>query len=210
MSDDPLGRDRPDPGDEAPTFDAPWQARAFALAVAITDAESANAGPVDGGSGDEGPGDEGSGDAGSGDESEIPDDDALDWRTFRSELVAEIGAADADRAGPLDAGEGDPDAVETGDGGPDEVYYRQWLAALERVLVDRGLLDPGEFVDRVAEFEAGDRTAHEFVEGDPHAHADRLPEGHAEGSHHDHGEHSHGHDHGGHGHNPDHDDHDGH
>ena len=27
----------PDPGDDAPTFDAPWQARAFALAVALTD-----------------------------------------------------------------------------------------------------------------------------------------------------------------------------
>lgn len=127
------------------TFDAPWQARAFALAVALTDETD------------------------------------RDWTAFQSRLVDEIEAS-------TDA---DPDD-------PDETYYRQWLAGLERLLVEEGLVDPGDLRDRVDEFAAGDRSAHEFVTGDPHAHADDLPEGHAEGSDHDHGghgEHSHGHDH---------------
>lgn len=134
--------ERPAPGEDAPTFDAPWQARAFALAVALTDEH---------------------------------DDATLTWQEFQSRLVAEV---EADR--------------EAGD--PDEVYYRQWLAALERALVERGILDPGDLAARVEAFEAGDRDAHEFVAGDPHAHADRLPDGHAEGSHHDHGD-GHGHAH---------------
>jgi nitrile hydratase accessory protein len=128
-------------GEDAPTFEAPWQARAFALAVALTD----------------------------------EDDDALPWDEFQRRPVEEIDA---------------------GDGGADEkTYYRRWLAALERLLVERDRLDPGELTDRVAEFEAGDRSGHEFVEGDPRAHADRLPKGHAEGSGHSH-EHDHDHEHG--------------
>ncbi|WP_423751379.1 nitrile hydratase accessory protein [Salinirarus marinus] len=123
-------------GEDAPTFDAPWQARAFALAVALTD------------------------------------EDDLPWDEFQTRLVEEV---DAD----LEAG-----------GDADDVYYRQWLAALERLLVERDLLDAGELTDRVGQFEAGDRSAHEFVDGDPHAHTESLPEGHAEGS-----GHSHGHDH---------------
>lgn len=112
----------PAPGDDAPTFDAPWQARAFALAVALTDGED------------------------------------LDWREFQVRLVEEV-----------EAGRDETDA--------EAAYYRQWLSALERLLVERDALDPGEFADRVAAFEAGDRDAHEFVEGDPHAHA------HDEGDH---------------------------
>ncbi|MFB6124287.1 MAG: nitrile hydratase accessory protein [Haloferacaceae archaeon] len=128
----------PDPREDAPTFDAPWQARAFALAVAFTD------------------------------------EDDLPWDEFQTRLVDEV---DADRESGADA---------------DDVYYRQWLAALERLLVDRDLLDPGELTARVGEFEAGDRSAHEFVDGDPHGHADGLPEGHAAGSAHDHAhDHSH-------------------
>ena len=123
--------------DDAPTFEAPWQARAFALAVALTDEHEA---------------------------------DAPSWDEFQSRLVAEV---DADRE------EGDPETV----------YYRQWLAALERLLVERNVLEPGELLARIDAFEVGDRDAHEFVEGDPHAHADRLPEGHAEGSHHHHESH---------------------
>jgi nitrile hydratase accessory protein len=130
----------PDPRADAPTFDAPWQARAFALAVALTD------------------------------------EDDLPWDEFQRRLVEEV---DADR--------------ETGEDA-DDVYYRQWLAALERLMVERDLLDPGELTDRIGEFEGGDRSAHEFVDGDPHAHACNLPEGHAEGSDHGHG-HGHGHDH---------------
>jgi len=124
----------PAPGADAPTFDAPWQARAFALAVALTDESAA---------------------------------DGLRWAEFQDRLVDEIDA--------------DPDA----DDG-EAAYYRQWLAALERLLIERDLLDPGDLVERIAAFEAGDRDAHEFVEGDPHAHAESLPDGHAEGSHHEH------------------------
>jgi nitrile hydratase accessory protein len=125
----------PEPGDDAPTFDAPWQARAFALAVALTD--------------------------------EHPEE-TLAWDEFQTHLVEKVNA---------EREAGDPEAV----------YYRQWLTALERSLVEREILDPDDFASRVAEFEEGDRDGHEFVDGDPHAHADRLPDGHADGSHHDHG-----------------------
>ncbi|WP_266081985.1 nitrile hydratase accessory protein [Haladaptatus caseinilyticus] len=124
----------PEPGDEAPTFDAPWQARAFALAVALTDELG---------------------------------DETLTWEEFQTRLIEEVNA---DRE----------------NGEPNTVYYRQWLTALERSLVERGILDYGDLAARVAAFENGDRDGHEFVEGDPHAHADRLPDGHAEGNHHDH------------------------
>jgi nitrile hydratase accessory protein len=125
----------PEPGDDAPTFDAPWQARAFALAVTLTDEHAG---------------------------------DTLTWREFQSRLVREV---DSDRE----------------DDDPETVYYRQWLTALEQLLVDREILDPGDLGARVEAFEEGNRDGHEFVEGDPHAHADRLPDGHADGSHHDHG-----------------------
>jgi nitrile hydratase accessory protein len=143
MTDDP-----PEPGEETPTFAAPWQARAFALAVALTDERDA---------------------------------ESLTWDEFQSRLVA---AVDADPEGS------DVDAED-----PEAVYYRQWLTALERLLVERDVLDPGELLDRIGEFEAGDHDAHEFVAGDPHAHADRLPEGHADGSGHGHDQHDHGHGH---------------
>ena len=125
----------PDPGDDAPTFDAPWQARAFALAVALTDEHA---------------------------------EETLTWNEFQTRLVEKMNADREDE---------DPEAV----------YYRQWLTALERSLIEREILDSGELAARVGEFDEGDRDGHEFVEGDPHAHVDRLPEGHAEGSHHGHG-----------------------
>ena len=140
----------PGPGDDAPTFEAPWQARAFALAVALTDEREA---------------------------------ETLAWEEFQSRLVAEV---DAGREGESERGDRE-------DGDSETVYYRQWLAALERLLVERDVLDPGELAARIDAFEVGDRNAHEFVEGDPHAHADHLPEGHAEGSHHDHGHDGHHH-----------------
>ncbi len=140
MSDDRQGGG-PDAAADR-TFDEPWQARAFALAVALTDERD------------------------------------LDWERFQSRLVDEVDGATA---------EGATDAEGT--------YYRQWLAALERLLVEEELVEPGALRDRVAAFADGDRTAHEFVEGDPHGHADRLPEGHAEGSGHDHDGEGHSHDH---------------
>lgn len=136
-----------------PTFAAPWQARAFALAVALTDEEA----------------------------------DGRAWDAFQRELVAEI-EADAADVGAHAGGDGS-DGPEGADGDQplreaEDAYYRQWLRALERFLDDRGVVDAEALVARAREFESGARDAHEFVDGDPHAHTADLPDGHAEGSHH--------------------------
>jgi nitrile hydratase accessory protein len=115
---DARGADGLPTEDEEPTFDAPWQARAFALAVAVTDG------------------------------------DAPDWHAFQRELVAAI-----------DDGVGE-DREDT-----EEAYYRGWLTAIETLLVERGTVDADALADRVHEFEAGERDASEFVEGDPHGHS---------------------------------------
>lgn len=96
------------------------------------------------------------------------------WDDFQRELVAALEAT--------------PGAED----GSDADYYGAWLAALERFLTERGLVDEAALAARATAFADGERNAHEFVEGDPHAHADRLPEGHADGAHH---HHDHGHHH---------------
>ena len=101
---------------DRPTFEAPWQARSFALAVALTEDRP--------------------------------------WETFQRRLVDEI---DRDESRP---------------------YYEQWLAALERFVLGEDLLDTSAVVDRTDEFAAGDRTAHEFVEGDPHGHSEHEHDHH--------------------------------
>jgi len=68
------------------------------------------------------------------------------WSAFRERLVAET------------AGDGEAERTET-------AYYRRWLRALESLLRSRGLLSAPALAERAAEFEAGDRTAEEFVEG---------------------------------------------
>ncbi|MFB6168646.1 MAG: nitrile hydratase subunit alpha [Haloferacaceae archaeon] len=88
------------------------------------------------------------------------------WDDFQRELVAERAAS--------------PDA----ESGRDADYYGAWLAALERFLTERNLVDETALAARAAAFADGDRNAHEFVDGDPHAHVDQLPEGHADGAHH--------------------------
>lgn len=88
------------------------------------------------------------------------------WGAFQRELVAGLEAS--------------PGAED----GSDADYYGVWLAALERFLTERDLVDEAALSARAAAFADGDRSAHEFVEGDPHAHADQLPEGHADGTHH--------------------------
>lgn len=138
--DEVLPEERDQPTRSSATFEAPWQARAFALAVALTD------------------------------ETDLP------WETFQSRLVAAVEA---------DSGDRDELSDET-------VYYRQWLTALEQLLVEEDLLEPGEVAERALAFENGERDAHEFVDGDPHDHANELDDGHAHGRHHDHGhEHHH-------------------
>jgi nitrile hydratase alpha subunit/nitrile hydratase accessory protein len=80
---------------------------------------------------------------------------AVDWPDFQARLIDAVEATS-------------PEAYEGDDPGERarETYYEQWSAALERLLVDEGLLDPAAIHDRAAEFAAGDRTAEEFVQGD--------------------------------------------
>ena len=128
--------------DDEPAFEEPWQARAFAVAVQLTE-------------------------RGEGD---------LPWEDFQGRLVEEI-EADGD----------DVDATE-------DVYYEQWLRALERLLVEEGFLDEGELAERAREFEAGERDAAEFVIGE-HGHS--HDHGHSHNHDHEHGQsHDHDHDHG--------------
>ena len=81
-------------------FEAPWEGRAFGLAVALSEQQ------------------------------------LYAWDDFRQRLIDEIARADA-RASP------------TG-------YYERWLAALESVLVGRGLLSEAELEARTAELAAVD------------------------------------------------------
>lgn len=119
---------------DRPVFDAPWQARAFAVAVALSG------------------------------------DDTYEWSTFQERLVAEIDR----RAGP----EVPADATAS-----EEIYYRQWLAALERLLVADGVIDPGELDERATDFADGERDASEWVDGDrDHEHAHGLGHSHTHGS----------------------------
>ena len=104
-------------GEETPTFDAPWQARAFAIAVALSA------------------------------------DGTYEWDTFQDRLAAEIERADG-AAVPADREASEAD------------YYHRWLAALERLLVSDGVLEPGALTERAREFAVGDRDASEWVEGE--------------------------------------------
>ena len=82
-------------------FEAPWEGRAFGMAVALSEARR------------------------------------YDWEEFRQGLIAEIAATEG--------------------GGEGAAYYEQWLAALERLLVERGLVAPEEIEARAAEYAAGER-----------------------------------------------------
>lgn len=53
------------------------------------------------------------------------------------------------------------DATET-----ERIYYEQWHAALEHLLVSQGLFDTARIDARATAFAAGERTAEEFVRGD--------------------------------------------
>lgn len=108
--------DRPDPsidvaGPAAPprrngelVFQAPWEGRAFGLAVALRDRG------------------------------------VFRWEVFRDRLIAAIAAADRTTAGAAKPG-----------------YYDSWLSALRSVLVESGLVTPGQIEERIHQFEAGDR-----------------------------------------------------
>lgn len=105
-----------------PTFAAPWQARAFALTVALRR------------------------------------EDDFPWAAFQQRLVEELDE-DPER---------DVDAEDVAD--VESAYYRAWLAALERLLLEADVIDDAELAERVAAFASGERDASEFVVGD-HGHA---------------------------------------
>ena len=82
-------------------FEAPWQGRAFGLAVALNERE------------------------------------LYPWDDFRDRLIAQITSAEQ---------RGDTSG-----------YYERWVAAFERLLVEKGLLAPDEIDERTSEFEFGER-----------------------------------------------------
>jgi nitrile hydratase accessory protein len=102
--------------EDGPTFEEPWQARAFGICVALYD-----------------------------------DGAGFEWSAFQERLIEEVRRGDPTAS--------DAEALEG-------VYYEQWLAALERLLVEDGAVEPGELEARATEFAAGERTAEEFVAGE--------------------------------------------
>jgi len=86
---------------DVPTFDAPWQAQAFAMAVLLSRSEH------------------------------------FPWHDWVRALGEEIGHS------PGRAGES-----------ANETYYRQWLSALEGILMAKGLLAAGDAAKRAAEWRA--------------------------------------------------------
>lgn len=71
----------------------------------------------------------------------------FEWNEFQSRLIKEV-----------QTGDHDGETLES-------VYYRQWMAAFQKLLNDKGICDPDEIEQRVAEFRSGERDASEFVVG---------------------------------------------
>lgn len=63
------------------------------------------------------------------------------WDEFKDRLIASVAEPSAD----------DPES------GPATVYYRQWLRALEHLLLAKGLLSSSELATRTEEFSRGTR-----------------------------------------------------
>lgn len=63
------------------------------------------------------------------------------WREFADRLIAEI-------------------AAEGAAGGP-ETYYERWVAALEQLLLDKGIITEEELEARTAEYASGQREDHD-------------------------------------------------
>lgn len=126
------------PGEDDVVFDAPWQARAFALTVALRR------------------------------------EDDFPWEAFQERLVEEL-EAEAERDVETAADSGDVESS----------YYRAWLSAFERLLLEEGVVDADEMAERVAEFADGERDASEFVVGD-HGHSHDHQHNHGHGNQHDH------------------------
>jgi nitrile hydratase accessory protein len=103
-------------------FEAPWEGRAFGVAVALSDQR------------------------------------LYQWDEFRQHLIAEIQAGDAR--------------------GAETTYYERWLAALERTLVERGLVTPEELDARAEEYASGAREDHTHDDHDHEHHHDHDGEHH--------------------------------
>jgi nitrile hydratase accessory protein len=101
----------------------------------------------------------------------LVDAGAIDYESFRAELIERIAAWEA--APP-----------------PGECfsYYRCWLEALERVVDAAGLVSGGEVLARTVQF-AGRPAGHDHRHEGEHDHGDHH--GHEHGDHHGHG-HGHG------------------
>ena len=85
-------------------FQAPWEARAFGLAVALNEK------------------------------------DLYEWREFSSQLASEIAAAEQNN---------DPSS-----------YYARWVASLEELVIDRGLISREQLDTRTAEYASGIHDHH--------------------------------------------------
>ncbi len=81
-------------------FAAPWEGRAFGIAVALNE------------------------------------NGAYEWSEFQRRLAEEIAAAPPDNEG--------------------SVYYERWLASLERLLLEQGMISHEELEDRFAAYESGE------------------------------------------------------
>lgn len=114
----PVPRD----GDGGPVFEAPWQANAFAVTLALHQRG------------------------------------VFTWTEWASTLAAEIKRAQA---------AGDPDDGST--------YYRHWLSAIERLVVDKGVVTPAHLdARRAAWHRAARATPHGqpiLLENDPTPHS---------------------------------------
>ena len=93
-------------------FEAPWEGRAFGLAVALNE------------------------------------QGMYQWREFQQLLIERI--AEAERTNP------------------NSTYYERWLAALETLLLERGVLTPEQLEQRTEEYRTGQRSD-DWV---PHTHHD--------------------------------------
>ena len=91
-------------------FEAPWQARAFGVAVGLVQEQG------------------------------------LDWEEFRRRLIDET------RAWERDHGDAPSDAYS---------YYERWLAALERLVVEAGMVSTGEIEAEVLRVAAADDHGHD-------------------------------------------------
>lgn len=78
----------------------------------------------------------------------------FEWNEFQSRLIEQVQA----------------DAFTDEEENPESVYYRQWIAAFEQLLADKGLLDDVALEERTLEFAHGERDASEFVIGEDGGH----------------------------------------